>query len=64
MESKMKQFELKLFKANTKLAHPLDVAWGYAEAISDEGISIEDAFTHADKAMYRHKAMLKKSNLS
>nr|WP_319475174.1 GGDEF domain-containing protein [uncultured Sphaerochaeta sp.] len=63
-QSKMEQFELKLLKANTKLAHPIDVAWGYAESSNDEGISIRDAFTLADKAMYHHKAMIKESDLS
>ena len=51
MQSKMEQFELKLLEANTKLAHPIDVAWGYAETNNDEGISTRDAFTLADKSM-------------
>lgn len=63
IQAKMEQFELKLLEANTKLAHPIDVAWGYAESSNDEGISIRDAFTLADKAMYRHKAMIKESEL-
>ncbi len=63
-KTKMECFALMLMETNIKLAHPIDVAWGYAEAISEEGISNEDAITLADKAMYRHKAMLKESTLS
>lgn len=48
---------------NEKLAHPIDVAWGFAETNQEKGISIEDAFTLADKAMYRHKAQQKQYTL-
>lgn len=63
MRPKMEHFEMLLLETNTKLAHPLDVAWGYAVASNDEGISYDDAFTLADKAMYRHKRLLKESSL-
>ncbi|MGH0053055.1 MAG: GGDEF domain-containing protein [Sphaerochaetaceae bacterium] len=63
IDAQMEHFERRVQESNERLAHQLDVAWGYAETSKQKGITSEDAFILADEAMYRHKALLKQSKL-
>ncbi len=52
-------FEKELQKINLTLAHPINVAWGYALTNEKQGINANKTFVLADEAMYEHKAKLK-----